>query len=206
MSDCTVNKVYGSIEACPGRSVLAGIRRRLFFIPKSDIVKWPTLPKLNATGDDAAKDMGALATYVGSFTLKADATWKFIDLKDNASNVTHDTVGELGSQIIENKATAIVAGNSKELAGFGRQSKNDDLVYVYQERDGAFRVLGNDMYSTDTKNSSDTAAEATGAKTTTFTIAVYDDCPAPYYEGDLVISKTTKIDCLTGEEKTIAAT
>ena len=150
MSDCTVNQVYGSIEACPGRSVLAGIRRRLYFIPKSDIVKWPALPKLNATGNDAAKDMGALATYKGSFTLKADATWKFIDLKDNASNVTHDTAGELGSQIIENKATAIVAGTSKELAGFGRQSKNDDLVYVYQERDGAYRVLGNDMYSTDT--------------------------------------------------------
>lgn len=200
---CTTNTLYASVEACPGKGNLAGIRRRLYFIPKSDIVSWPTLPEM--TGDKKAADMGALATRTGAFTLKADAYFHYIDLKDNSSSVTFETAGELGSQIINNQATAIVAGSSKELAGFARQVKNDDLVYVYQERDGAFRILGNESYSTDTKPSGDSGAEATAAKTSTFAIQVYDDCPAPYYEGKLPLSATEELDCSTGQVGTKAA-
>lgn len=200
---CTTNTLYASVEACPGKGNLAGIRRRLYFIPKSDIVSWPTLPEMS--GDKKAADMGALATRTGAFTLKADAYFHFLDLKDNSSSVTFETAGELGSQIINNQATAIVAGSSKELAGFARQVKNDDLVYVYQERDGAFRILGNEAYSTDTKPSGDSGAEATAAKTSTFAIQVYDDCPAPYYEGKLPLSATEELDCSTGQVGTKAA-
>lgn len=202
---CTEQAIYDSIEACPGKKVLAGIRRRVYFVPKTDIVTWPKLPDLGGTEKDKATDMGALATFVGNFALKADSYFHYIDLKDNASNVSYETAGELGSQLINNQATMIVAGSSKELAGFARQVKNDDLVYVYQEREGAFRVLGNEMFSTDTKPSGDTAAEATGAKTTTYAVQVYDDCPAPYYEGKLPLSATEELDCATGEVTTKAA-
>lgn len=203
MSDCTVDKMYESIEACPGKKVIAGIKRRVFYIPKSDIVKWPKLPDV---GSEDAKKMGDLATYVGNFTLKAEAYWRHFDLKDNSSGVTWDTAGEVGSQIIENKATLIMVGPSKEIIGFQRQCKNDDLVYVVQEKDGGFHVLGNkDINATDSKPSGDLGTEITGAKTCTVAIQVYDDCPAPYYEGDLLLSKDTKLNCLTGEEEAVPA-
>ena len=86
--------MYESIDACPGKKVIAGIKRRVFYIPKSDIVKWPKLPDV---GSEDAKKMGDLATYVGNFTLKAEAYWRHFDLKDNSSGVTWDTAGEVGS-------------------------------------------------------------------------------------------------------------
>lgn len=203
MADCTVNTQYDSIEACPGKKVIAGVKRRVYYIPKTDIAGWPTLPDL---GSADAKTMEALAKYVGNFTLKADATWKFFDLKDNSSNVTWETAGELGSQIINNQASMVLAGSSAAIAGFSRQAINDDLVFVYQEKDGAFRVLGNkDISATDVKSSGDSGSEITGAKTSTFAVQVYDECPAPYYEGTLKISSTSQINCATGEEEAIAA-
>lgn len=203
MSDCTVNKMYESIDACPGKKVIAGIKRRVYFIPKSDIANWPKLPDV---GSEDAKKMGDLATYVGNFTLKAEAYWRHFDLKDNSSGVTWETAGEIGSQIVNNQATLVMVGPSKEIIGFQRQCKNDDLVYVVQEKDGGFHVLGNkDIYATDSKPSGDLGTEITGAKTCTVAIQVYDDCPAPYYEGDLLLSKDTKLNCATGEEEAVPA-
>lgn len=203
MADCTVNTQYGSIEACPGKKSIAGIKRRVYFVPKSDIASWPKLPEL---GDADAKDMAALAVYVGNFTLKADAYWKYFDLKDNSSEVTWETAGELGSQIENNQATLIMVGPSKEIIGFQRQCKNDDIVYIVQEKDGAFHVLGNKDYSaTDSKPSGTLGTEITGAKTCTVAIQVYDDCPAPYYEGTLLLSATTQLNCATGEEEAVKA-
>ena len=51
-----------SLAWCEGRTVLPGLRRRMYYIHKSLITKWPTLPK-DAFGRPTA------ATYKGSFEL-----------------------------------------------------------------------------------------------------------------------------------------
>lgn len=193
---CTTTSVYKSIEACPGQRTLPGIRRRLYYINKADIAAWPSLP---APEDDNV-EMEDLAAYSGDFTLAADKYWNFIDLKDEASNVTFESVGEDGNKLINNQANAIVSGMKDAVKGLARQANNDDLVYVYQQRDGTFCVLGNEMFKTHTSPSGDTAAEATGSITTTFAIQVYDECPVPTYKGKLMLSATKYMDCATGEE------
>ena len=74
---CTNSALYDSLNFCKGKTVLPGIRSRLYYIPKRDIVKWPTLP------DTAEDGMGELATYTGDFVLEADKHWNYIDLIDN---------------------------------------------------------------------------------------------------------------------------
>lgn len=182
------------MEACPGQKVLPGIRRRIYFVPKSDIAQFPKLPKAD---DNGVEDMAALAKLTGNFTLKADKYFRFIDLKDEASNVTYETVDE--SKLFNNQANAVVRGQNDEVKGFARQVVEDDLVYVYQNRDGSFAVLGNEMYETHTSASGDTAAEANGAKTATFAIQCYDECPVPTYTGMLLLSATQQLNCETGE-------
>ena len=194
MSNCTTKSVYESIEACPGKKTLAGIRRRIFYIEKSSIV---TFPKLPAMGEAEVK-MKDLAVYKESFVLVEGKFWKFIDLKPEASNVTYETAGEVGSKIFNNQANAIVAGQSDEVKGFARQSINEDIVYVYQNRDGGFSVIGNESFETQTTASGDTTSEATGASISTFAISCYDNCPVPTYVGKLPISATEAIDCATG--------
>lgn len=195
---CTTKSLYKSIEACPGKKVLPGIRRRLYYVNKSAIVKFPKLPDV---GDEDATDMAKLAQLIGDFELAADNFFQFIELKDEASNVTFDTVGEDESKLFNNQANAIVAGQDDEVKGFSRQAINDDIVYVYQDRAGKFCVLGNEMFKCHTTPSGDTSAEATGASISTFAIQCYDECPVPTYTGKLQISETEYLDCADGEIK-----
>lgn len=198
--NCSTKSIYESVEACPGQRNLPGVRRRLYYIPKAEIAAWPTLPNV----DTANVQMKDLAAYIGDFTLQGEKYFKFIDLKDEASNVTFETVGEDGSKLYNNQANAIVSGMPDEIKGLARQALNDDLVYVYQQRDGKFCVLGNEMFKTHTSPSGDTAAEATGAVTTTFAIQVYDECPVPTYKGKLMLSATEYMDCADGLVKTVS--
>lgn len=55
---CTTKTLYKSIETCPGKKILPGIRRRLYFVNKTGIV---TFPKLLELGDETATDMAKLA-------------------------------------------------------------------------------------------------------------------------------------------------
>lgn len=199
MPQCDVKTVFESIEACPGKVNLPGIRRRMYYIPKADIVTFPKLPKVGATG----VNMAGLAKYAGDFVLAEDKYFKFMDLKDEASNVTFGTEGENGSKIVKNTANAILAGMDDELKGFAREVLNTDMVYVYQQRDGKFCVIGNEMFASHTAPEGDTGAEATAATTTTYVIECYDECPVPTYEGILPLSATTQMNCETGEEEAV---
>lgn len=197
--DCNTATVYGSISACPGKKSIAGLRRRLYYIEKSSIVTFPTLPDITGASGQAMAD---LAKLTGNFTLAADKYFKHIDLKDEASNVTFEAVGEDGSQLFNNQASAIVTGMGDEVKGFCRQALNDDLVYVYQNRDGKFCVIGNEAFTCHTTPSGDTGTETTGAITTTLAIQCYDEAPVPTYEGKMYIAEGTYIDCADGQEKT----
>ena len=198
--NCSTKSLYKSVEACPGKKNLPGIRRRLYYKNKAAIATFPKLPEV---GGEEVTDMAMLARLQGDFVLAADEYWQFIDLKDEASNVTYETVGEDESRLFNNQANAIVSGQDDEVKGFARQALNDDIVYVYQDRAGKFCTLGNDMFKCHTSPSGDTAAEATGAVTSTFAIQCYDECPVPTYTGKLQISATQYIDCADGELKTV---
>ena len=196
--ECDVKTVFDSIEVCPGKTFMPGIRRRIYFAPKADIVTWPKLPKITGANGQKMED---LAKLDGNFTLAEDKYWKCMDLKDEASNVTFDTVGDEGSKLVQNTATAILAGQSDEVKGFARQAIKTNMVFLYQQRDGKFCVLGNEMFSTKIKAAGDTGAEATAATTSTYTIEAYDECPIPTYTGKLYIASGKYIDCATGNEE-----
>ena len=55
-----------SLGWCQGQPVLPGIRRRLYYTSKQNIVQWPAY-----TTDQGGRY--AFAAYTGNFSLKADA-------------------------------------------------------------------------------------------------------------------------------------
>lgn len=196
---CTTSSLYKSIEACPGKKTLSGIRRRLYYIPKAHIAAFPVMNTIT----DAATDMAKLGQLKGDFSLQTEKFWQFIDLKDEASNVTFEGVGEEGSKLYNNQANAIVSGIEDEVKGLANQAINDDLVYLFQQREGKFVLLGNEMFKTHTTPSGDTASEATGAITTTFAIQVYDEAAIPTYVGKIMLDATHYIDAATGQAEVI---
>ena len=59
---CTYGGVYASLMFCKGKTVLPGLRNRLYFIPKAWIVSWPTLRPV------AGDMVSTFSIYDGSFT------------------------------------------------------------------------------------------------------------------------------------------
>lgn len=190
--ECTNAALYSSLQYCKGTPILPGIRSRLYFIPKRDIVKWPTLPTTAET------EMGELATYEGDFTLASEAKWKFIDLVDNKGKIESESQGDKPARSFLNKTSVTHPETDEEATGFARQANSDDFVYLLQVRNGKFRVLGSEMFPTDTKPKQDSGEGVTGDFGTTLDIECTDVCPAPYYKGKIVTAEGT-IDAATGQ-------
>lgn len=184
---CENTSIYDSLAFCSGQTVLPGIRKRVFVIPKAQIVKWPTLPKMS-------DEMKKLAIYDGSFTLAADAVFKHIDLSLNKGAINYETQGEKPSRSFLNKGSFKHPYNDEDAAAFARQAIADDLVFVVQQRNGKWRVLGNEMFETDVRVSGGTGEGTTGEVGTTIEVEVTDECAAPFYVGTLV-TESGEIDC-----------
>ena len=193
-ANCNAVNIYDSLIHCKGETVLPGLRPQAYAIPKSAIVKWPTLPKPS----DEGATMESIATYKGDFALAADAKWLKIDLIDTASNISSASQGEFPSKTFINNATLKFAGNNESASGFARMALTDDMIYVVQQRDGKFRVVGNRMFSTNTNPSQESGMAVTDASGTTFEASVTDVCPFPFYPGKLV-TEDGVLDCATGE-------
>ena len=103
----TCTSLQKSLGWCQGTPELPGVRRRIYYTSKGDIAQWPTLPR-DENGRVTA------ATYTGSFTLKADAKWKYIDILPEKSQLTSEAQGELPSQTQLNKLTAVHPGVGAE--------------------------------------------------------------------------------------------
>lgn len=199
-TDCSAVNIYDSLRFCKGKNTFPGIRPMVFFIPKSLIVKWPTLPDVDA--EDAT--MESIACYDGDFVLAADAVFKTMDILSTASNVTSASQGEGASKSFLNSSTLKYAGTDEAATGFSRMANVDDLVYVVQQRDGKFRVIGNELMETNTNPSQDSGMNVTDAAGTTLEISVSDVCPAPFFKGKLKTSKGI-LDCATGMFEEAAA-
>ena len=191
---CTSNKLYASLEFCKGETVIPGLMDYVYFAPKADIVTFAVLPDLS----DETLTMDKVAVLKGNFALAAEKKWRKIDILDTASNVTSASQGEKPSKTFLNSSTIKFAGNTAAATGFCRMANADDLVFIIRQRDGKFRVLGNQMFSTNINPSQDSGMAVTDASGTTLEISVTDLCPAPFYDGTLIIEEGV-LDCSTGE-------
>ena len=180
MGKCDSVDLYSSLDFCEGQTVLPGIRKKVYFQKKSNIVKWPELPEL-----EDGKTMAELATYSGDFTLVADKKWLVVKNMDSKSDVNCETQGEKPSVTHLNKASIVHPGTEEEAAGFCRMAAADDLVFLVQQRNGKFRVLGSQEFETVVKPTTALGQGVTGTAGTTLEIEATDVCPAPFYPGKI---------------------
>ncbi len=180
---CEPSLSPSSMQWCEGTVVLPGIRPRLYYVPKSWIVKWPKLPvKL-----EADEGMCVLSVYKGNFKLAADKTWNYIDILENKSPATSEAQGEKPSKTYLNKGTLVVAKTDEDAAGFSRLANNSDYVYLIQQKDGKFRVIGNDMYQTETSASLNLGMGADSGDTgMSIEVSCTDICHLPFYVGEIL--------------------
>ncbi len=174
----TCTNIQNSIKWCEGTSSYPGIKRRLYFLSKSQIVAWPTLTKDENGNYTTTK-------YTGDFTLAADAKWKALDIDTSKSNLTSDPQGEKPSQTQLNKLTAVHPGTGPEASAAALYFNNNDTVFLVPDMNGNYRVVGCDMWQGICTVGQDTGQGATGTPGTTITVEATDVCPAPFYTGKI---------------------
>ena len=168
-----------SIEWCDGEINMPGIRADVYYIPKRDIVKWPTLPKTYANS------MSELAIYVGDFELAEDKKWQVMQVVVDRSPFTSESQGAKPSKTILNNITFLHPGVEEEATAFCRLANNDDYVYIFRTKPGKYRVIGNDGYQTETNPAMALGAAATDEMGTSVVVSCTDVCPAPFYVGTI---------------------
>ncbi len=190
MADKKCPNLQKSIKWCEGEAVYPGIRRRLYFISKSQIAKFAELAR-----DEQGK--ATAAELDGNIELLADVKWLALDVNPEKCKVTSDAQGEMPSQTQLNKATFVHNGVGKEASAAASYLNNNDNVFVFQTMSGEWRVLGNPRWTTKTTVAQDTGQGTTPASTT-ISVEVTDEVPAPFYKGTLVTEEGS-IDCSTGK-------
>ncbi len=173
------SSIQRSLEWCQGRPELPGIKRRIYYISKYDIVKWPLLQH-DTNGRLTS------ASYAGVFTLRADANWKYIDVLADKSQLTSEPQGEYPSQSQLNKLVAVHPGVEAEASAAAAYLNNNDIVFLVEDMRGKFRVVGSDKWPTKTTVTQDLGQGVTGSTSTTINVEASDECPAPFYTGKIV--------------------
>lgn len=175
---CTSDKdLYEDVEYCQGSASLPGMRPHFYMIRKADIV---TFPKVK--GDNATK-LEDVAVISDNFVLASDAKFKKVDLVDGESEPTCDNQGNEGAKSFLNKVTLVLPGTQKKVTGLISKLNNDDVVILYPQRDGAIRVIGNDMFRVQLELGQNAGKSVTDSSQSTVIASVSDINPAPFYEG-----------------------
>lgn len=181
-----------SLGWCQGTPELAGVKRRIYYISKSEIVKYPKLPR-------DARGRATSSVLAGSYVLVADAKWKYIDILPDKSQLTSEPQGELPSQTQLNKLVAVHPGVGQEASAAAAYINNTDNVFVVQDMKDNYRVVGNDKWSTKATVNQDLGQGATGTTSTTINVEASDEVPAPFYVGVLE-TEDGDIDCSGAED------
>ena len=189
MAECL--NIQQSLGWCQGTPELPGVKRRVYYLAKSEIVEWPALSR-DANGRITS------AQYSGSFTLKADSKWKYIDILPDKSQLTSEPQGELPSQTQLNKLVAVHPGVGLRASAAAAYINNYDNVFLVEDMKGFFRVVGCDKWQTKSTVNQDLGQGPTGSTSTTINVEATDECPAQFYlglieteDGDIDANKVT---------------
>ena len=176
MAKTNCSPLQRSLYWCQGTPELPGIKRRLYYISKDQIVAWP-----NLTRDQNGRLLSSI--YLGSFELAADATWKYIDILPDKSQLTSEAQGEYPSMTQLNKLTAVHPGVGENASALAAYVNNCDCVYLVETVRGKYRVVGSEKWQVKSTVAQDLGQGATGTTSTTLNVEATDECPAPFYEG-----------------------
>ena len=185
--------IQKSLGWCQGTPELPGVKRRIYYSEKSNIVAFPQLPR-----DELGRPTSSILQ--GDFALLADMKWLYIDILPDKSQLTSEAQGELPSQTQLNKLTAVHPGVGADASAAAAYINNTDNVFLVEDMKGNFRVLGNDKWQTKATVAQDLGQGATGTTSTTISVEATDEVPAPFYVGTLE-TEDGDIDCANGAAK-----
>ena len=164
MENCL--NIQKSLGWCQGTPVLPGVRRRLYYLSKSAILKWPTLPR-----DENGRATSAELT--GDFVLAADAEVE-IHRPPSRQSATHQRAARGSTQP---DPTQQVDGRTPGRRGRGTIGRepayinNNDNAFLVQDMADNWRLVGlPERWQTKSTVSQDLGQGPTGTTSTTVSV------------------------------------
>ena len=175
---CTTDKdLYEDVQYCQGSASLPGIRPHMYMVRRVNIL---TFPKVQG---DAATKIEDYAVIKDNFVLAEGAKFVKIDLVEGESEPSCNNQGNEGAKSFLNKVEFVLPGTQKKVSGTISKMNNDDVIFLYPQRDGAIRVIGNEMFRVQLELGQSGGKQVTDSSQSTVTASVSDINVAPFYEG-----------------------
>ena len=169
--------LYEDVQFCQGSASLPGVRPHMYMVRRVNILNFPKVQ-----GDAAAK-LEDVAVIKQDFVLAEGVKFVKIDLVEGESEPTCENQGNEGAKSFLNKVAFVLPGTQKKVTGLISKLNNDDVVFLYPQRDGAIRVIGNEMFRVQVELGQNAGKAVTDSSQSTITASVSDINPAPFYEG-----------------------
>lgn len=169
-----INFTIGSVNPC-------GIGDNVYFIPKNQISRWPTIL------DDFESQIGSIenyACYEGSFELVKGAQWLKLYSTQGKGKISWEYLGETDCKMVKNKASLSYPKLNIQGRAFAKYAANGDFVFLV-EHDGGFYVIGHPTYRATLTPNGDSGDAPGSAKGITIEIECPDTTPLPLYKGTL---------------------
>lgn len=169
-----IDFTIGSVNPC-------GIGDNVYFIPKNQIIKWPTIL------DDFESAQGTIeqyACYNGSFELAKGAQWLKLYSTQGKGKISWEYLGETDCKMVKNKASLSYPKLNVQGRAFAKYAANGDFVFLV-EHDGGFYVIGHPTYRATLTPNGDSGDAPGSAKGITIEIECPDTTPLPLYKGTL---------------------
>lgn len=177
-----------SVDWCEGRPEYAGIRRRIYYTSKNNILNWPKL-QVDQMGRPTS------AVLVGDFTLAEGSFWYHIDIVPDRTQTTSDSQGDAPSQTNLDKATFVHAGVGEEASMLAAYCHNSNNVYVFEDIRGRAHVIGSEEWPIKSTVAQDFGQGAAGNTATTLSVEATNKVPFPRYTGKLTTPEG-EVQCL----------
>ncbi|MEZ0182641.1 hypothetical protein AB9T89_10375 [Flavobacterium oncorhynchi] len=127
------------ITTCVNQEVQAGLSEvGLKYVKHEDVVNFPMPVALGEVGYDYEKSV----TVAEDITFTAGKGWAKMDFQPDTGEGTVELVGNKGNKKTKNGATFFIPGNHKKILGYIKTMKNVPSLYMYKERDGQVRIVG----------------------------------------------------------------
>jgi len=114
---------------------MGGIAQKVYYGWWDDVLTWPTKPSNPA-------DVEANATLTGDLVMKAGKRLFELYLTDDTGEFEIETVGELDGKSFVTHLRLFHPGLKKKILGFMSAIKNENLVFIVQDNDDQYYLMG----------------------------------------------------------------
>lgn len=173
---CT--SILKSMTFCPGKTVLPGIRNRIYIVAHADVAKFPDF-----TRDSLGRPTSSV--YNGNIVLKEGAKFKVIDHINSKAEPKSDPQGEEPSVTFNCQLTVVHQEVDETATAAITPLLNTPVVAIEEDMRGKFRMFGNQNYPAKVAPSQALGSGPTGTVGTTLVITSTEEVSMPFYTGEI---------------------